>query len=85
MDVNEHTHELMNAIIERKGISRRGHKIEGMPGDPKSRHTCVDCGHKRYESLMIPLGRVKENNFKAWLLWRCIVCKEDHHDNKFIH
>jgi ribosomal protein L37E len=82
MDLDQYAHERMKRIIENNGLSRRGHPVEGMPGDPMNRHTCIDCGHKKYEKKMIPTGLVKENNFKAWLLWRCQVCGEDSHNDQ---
>lgn len=63
---------------------RRHHPVEGLPSDPKARHTCRDCHRKRYEEDMIATGSVKENNWKAWMIWRCKECPEVQNAEKFI-
>lgn len=55
--------------------SHRRHPVEGKPGDPKARHTCIECGRKTYEENMTPTEQVAFNKFKAWLLWKCKECK----------
>lgn len=57
---------------QRRGFSYW--ELEGQPG-LGLRHTCVKCGRKRYENLMVLYGFVRSNNYKAWLLWKCKVCK----------
>ena len=48
--------------------------IGGKPSGDQSRHTCSECGTKRFEKMMILTGETKSNNFKTWLKWRCLEC-----------
>ena len=78
MELNDYDVWLKEVIDRYKGFSpRRHHPIEGLPGNPRARHTCKDCHRKKYEENMKITGLVKENNWKAWMLWRCKNCDEE--------
>lgn len=83
MDAYDWEVDKVKKLIADGSRSRKGHPVEGLPGDPKARHTCRDCRRKKYEEKMIATGSVKENNWKAWMIWRCKDCQRVQHEETF--